>query len=311
MRIHDLRFLIELSHSKSITLTSEKMHISQQGLSQLLTRVERELNVKLFNRGRQGISLTEAGQKTVQKAKEIVEKYDGLRVELEILDQQQASPVEGDLILSHSHVSGTTVLPKALKLYKLRYPDVNLTICENAPFETIDLIKRDPKVVGLINFPEAYYQDHDKSAWLSCPDLRYKEFLRDNLILCVPKSWALSKQQMTSVNEMIKLPMVYYETRQYGEIIAQLFSQADGQPKVFLKTFNNELFRQTIIDGLAMGVLSSHELNDNRLLKESTQQTPLRLTLIYTWVSSGNTPVSIPAQKFLQCLENLAKMINE
>ncbi|AGA67673.1 transcriptional regulator [Desulfitobacterium dichloroeliminans LMG P-21439] len=311
MRIYDLKLLIELSHSNSISLTSERMHITQQGLSQLIARVEQELNVKLFDRSRHGIKLTEAGQKTVQKAKEILEKYEELTSELEILNQQQTFPVEGDLILSHSHVSGTTVLPKALKLYKSRYPEVNLTIYENSPYETIALIKKDPRVVGIINFPETYYQDDEKREWLFCPDLEYKEFLRNELILCVPKSWALSKQQMTSVDEIIELPMVYYETSQYGEIITQMFRQVDKKPNIFLKTLNNELFRQTILDGLAMGVFSTHELNDNRLLRERTQQTSLRITLIYTWASSGKMPMPYQAQKFLRCLENTTKMIIE
>lgn len=48
MRVSDLKFLIELSHSKSITLTAEKMHISQQGLSQMITDWSKSLMLFYF-----------------------------------------------------------------------------------------------------------------------------------------------------------------------------------------------------------------------------------------------------------------------
>jgi len=174
---------------------------------------------------------------------------------------------------------------------------------ESSPLETIARIKDDPAVVGLINFPEAYYQDPENQVLYSCPELKYRELLRDDLIVCIPKSWLLGKDQIASVNELVKRPMVYFDTKQYDEIISLIFQGSDLPPKVFLKTLNNELFRQTIIEGLAMGVISTLELSDHRLLKECTVQSPLRLKLVYTWVSSGNYPMSIPAQKFLKCLE--------
>lgn len=311
MRINDLKLLIELSQSKSITLTAEKMHISQQGLSQIITRIEQELNVVLFHRSRQGTTLSEAGQKTILKAKEIVEKYEELRAELEELAQQQTSPVEGELTLYHSHNSGTAVLPRALKMFKAKYPNVNLMLKESSPLETIARIKDDPTVAGLINFPEAYYHDSEKQVLHSSPELEYKELFRDDLIVCIPKSWSLSKDQMALANDMVKRPMVYFDTKQYDEIISLIFQKTEQPPKVFLRTLNNELFRQTILDGLAMGAISALELSDHRLLKESTVQSPFRLKLVYTWVSAANSPMSIAAQKFLKCLELSLNPTNE
>lgn len=309
MRISDLRFLIEVSHSKSITLTAEKMHISQQGLSRMITRLEQDLNVLLFHRSRQGITLTEAGQKTVIKAQEILNKYDELREELVRLTQHQTSPIKGELTLFHSHNSGTVVLPRALKLFKTKQPVVNLMIEENSPTETIKSIKEDPSTVGLINFPESYYQDCKKVCLYSDPDLSYKEVFRDDLVICIPKSWALSKKRNITINDLQKLPMVYFDTTQYAEIISLLFEEAEQPPAIFLKTLNNELFRQVMIDGLAMGVVSTLELSDFRLLKECTVQTPFRITLIYNWVCSANAPMSHQAQEFVKCLENSLKNI--
>ncbi|WP_243454366.1 hypothetical protein [Desulfosporosinus fructosivorans] len=61
--------------------------------------MEQELDVILFHRSRQGTTLTEAGQKTVLTAKGISEKYNDLKTELELLGQQQKSPIVGDLTL--------------------------------------------------------------------------------------------------------------------------------------------------------------------------------------------------------------------
>lgn len=60
-------------------------------------------------------------------------------------------------------------MPKALKLFKSRDSNVNLTLKESSPVETVARIKDDPAVVGLINFPEAYYQDPDKQILFPVP----------------------------------------------------------------------------------------------------------------------------------------------
>ncbi|MBP1759594.1 MAG: transcriptional regulator, partial [Firmicutes bacterium] len=230
MRIEDLEFLIEVSQSKSITLTAEKMHISQQGLSQLISRVEHDFKTTLFTRCRQGITLTEAGEMTILKAKEIIEKYNELLNNLESLSQLGTHSLTGSLTLYHSHHAAMEVIPRALKIFRRKFPDVKLKMVECAPIEAISKIREDPSTVGITNFPEAYYHDNKKISQYLNPDLCLTEICHEDLYVCIPKSWPLAKKKNITRNELGKQLMVYYDTSQYEDIVSIIFKENQEMP---------------------------------------------------------------------------------
>ena len=71
IRIDHLYYLVDIAKTKSITLSAEHLFISQQGLSQAIQKLEADLNVALLRRSRQGVSLTEAGNMAVEKARKL------------------------------------------------------------------------------------------------------------------------------------------------------------------------------------------------------------------------------------------------
>ena len=48
MRMEDLRYLIQVADIGSISLAAEACYITQQGLSRIISNLEKELGVKLF-----------------------------------------------------------------------------------------------------------------------------------------------------------------------------------------------------------------------------------------------------------------------
>lgn len=52
MNIRDLDFFIKVYECRSISIASEKLFISAQGLSNIINRLEQELGCSLFNRDR-------------------------------------------------------------------------------------------------------------------------------------------------------------------------------------------------------------------------------------------------------------------
>lgn len=54
MNIRDLDCFIKVYECRSISIASESLFISAQGLSNIITRLEQELGCSLFNRDRAG-----------------------------------------------------------------------------------------------------------------------------------------------------------------------------------------------------------------------------------------------------------------
>lgn len=68
-----LEYFVAAGETGSITLASERIHISQSAVSTAITQLERELGVQLFVRlHAQGLSLTPAGRKLLRDAKNLL-----------------------------------------------------------------------------------------------------------------------------------------------------------------------------------------------------------------------------------------------
>lgn len=61
MELKQLRYFLQICEDKSFSMAAQHLYISQQGLSMSISRLEDELNCKLFHRYYHGLSLTHEG----------------------------------------------------------------------------------------------------------------------------------------------------------------------------------------------------------------------------------------------------------
>jgi DNA-binding transcriptional LysR family regulator len=69
MELRHLRYFVAIAEERSFTRAAERLWIAQPGLSQQMRGLERELGVQLLERHPRGISLTEAGELFLERAR--------------------------------------------------------------------------------------------------------------------------------------------------------------------------------------------------------------------------------------------------
>ena len=72
MEFHQLRYFVAAAEDLSISRAAEKLHVSQPALSRQIKLLEEELGLKLFDRIKQRIHLTEAGKFFLVKARQLL-----------------------------------------------------------------------------------------------------------------------------------------------------------------------------------------------------------------------------------------------
>ena len=75
MNIESLKYFVELSRAGSFYAAAKRLYISQQGLNKAIGAMESELGVKLVERGRRGVRLTNAGEIFLEHAESIQSEY--------------------------------------------------------------------------------------------------------------------------------------------------------------------------------------------------------------------------------------------
>ncbi len=126
MTITQLQYVLAVAEYQNFTLAAEKSFVTQPTLSMQVQKLEDELDVRIFDRSKKPISITEAGKKIVAQAKNIVNEAKRIK---DIVDQEKGF-IGGEFTLGIIPTVMPTLLPMFLKTFINKYPKVQLIIKE-------------------------------------------------------------------------------------------------------------------------------------------------------------------------------------
>ncbi|WP_299781785.1 LysR substrate-binding domain-containing protein [uncultured Formosa sp.] len=133
MTITQLYYVLAVAENQNFTKAAEKCFVTQPTLSMQIQKLEDELDILIFDRGKKPIELTEIGRKIVHQAKNIVnESY---RIQ-DIVDQQKGF-IGGEFRLGIIPTVMPTLLPMFLNTFIKKHPKVKLIIEEITTEEII------------------------------------------------------------------------------------------------------------------------------------------------------------------------------
>ena len=135
MTITQLYYVLAVAEYQNFTLAAEKCFVTQPTLSMQIQKLEDELDVKIFDRNKKPIQLTEVGKKIVIQAKNIVNESDRIK---DIVDQQKGF-IGGDFRIGIIPTVMPTLFPMFITNFIKKYPKVNLIVEE---YNTEEIINR-------------------------------------------------------------------------------------------------------------------------------------------------------------------------
>ena len=121
MKLNALEYFVVLAESKSINKAAQKLYVTQPCLTRAIQGFEKELGVQLFSRDKSGILLTEAGEKVLPEAKQVLALYEGWK-ELSRQHSLQQVDMYSQSIFSHF------LLPEVLFRFKKTHPEITVNL---------------------------------------------------------------------------------------------------------------------------------------------------------------------------------------
>lgn len=126
MNSRQLQYAIALSQVRNFSQVAEKLDITQPALSKQILNLEKELGVKLFDRNRQPLALTPAGEHFVREARELLYKEDQLLRSMERFQSGEA----GRIVIGISPFRSQYLMPGILRRFREAYPGVQVVLRE-------------------------------------------------------------------------------------------------------------------------------------------------------------------------------------
>ncbi len=149
MTITQLQYVIAVAEQRNFTLAAQACFVTQPTLSMQVQKLEEELEVKIFDRTRKPIGVTEIGSKIVDQARLVV--AEAYRI-ADIVDQDHGF-VGGDFKLGIIPTVMPTLLPLFLKDFIRKYPEVKLSIRELPTRELIGLLEESQLDAAVVATP--------------------------------------------------------------------------------------------------------------------------------------------------------------
>jgi DNA-binding transcriptional LysR family regulator len=150
VHIATLKIFCDLADSRSFSKTAEKHLLSQSAISQQLAQLELAHKCQLVARKKRPIELTTAGQVFYKAAKDILERYDQLRSELNALKTGVETRINVAAIFS----IGMHSLPDYVKKFMIRYPTVNMRIEYFSADNVYEMVLNGEFDIGLVAVPK-------------------------------------------------------------------------------------------------------------------------------------------------------------
>jgi DNA-binding transcriptional LysR family regulator len=103
MDLRKLRQVATIARTSSFSRAAEELHITQPALSRSIASIEQQFGVRLFERGRSGVTLTPVGRMVVDEAENLLRQAGNLRHNLSLYGRGEAGRINfgmGPLIAS-------------------------------------------------------------------------------------------------------------------------------------------------------------------------------------------------------------------
>lgn len=187
MNILNMEYFLTVAHEQNITRAAQVLNVSQQALSNLIARMEDELNCKLFSRGKI-LELTDSGKAFYKSVEQILDIKRQTENTIDDINHNKC----GELKIGISHTRGQAMLPILLPAFSKKYPLVDLKVVEGSTQHLEDYLERG-QIDVLIGFAPFM---------VDCAD--YTPLSKEHLYLIIPNS-LLSEHFPGKEEQMIDL----------------------------------------------------------------------------------------------------------
>lgn len=197
-----IRTIAEL---KSFSKAAAVLYVSQPYLSKVVSSVENELGMKIFNRKHNPISVTPAGECYLQYIEDILAAEQKMRTAIHEINGQCASIIN----LGMGSLRGPYLLPHLLQKFDILYPHITLNIIEESSNkELIKSIENGQLDLAIYTSPEVpqtvdstlLYQE--RLLMVLPPDYPVAELSLENGILFPESMGRLKSQRFIALSEL-------------------------------------------------------------------------------------------------------------
>ena len=282
-----------VAKTRSFSLAAKQLFLTQPAVSKRISKLEEQLNHRLFDRMGRDLKLTEAGLALLPKADLILRE---LR-ETERSIRELSGEIVGTLNVATSHHIGLHHLPPILRQFAAEHPNVNLQ------FEFLDSEKAHQRVIE----GECELAIVTLAPVIEDP-LTSRTLWTDPLAVVVARDHELAKLKRVNLKNLCEEPAILPDLNTFtGRLVKQAFENEGLDIRVNMATNYLETIKMMVSVGLGWSVLPL-TLADDQI---TTLEVPeINVSRELGIVSHKRRSLSNAARAFQEILDNTIEEAN-
>lgn len=245
MTLTELKYIVAVAEERHFGRAAERSFVSQPSLSASVKNLEEELGVTLFERGKRGVFLTEAGERIVEQARRALAEAERVK----LVARQGRDPLKGILRLGIIHTIAPYLLPGLVASLRRVAPEMPLDVEENIT-ATLDRMLRAGELDAVI-----------LALPYEAPGVDVLPLFEENFEVVVPAKHALAKRKSVAVEdldagELLLLPVGHC----FRDQVLDACTEFSRPPEPGRQGNSLETLRSMVASGLGVSVLPATAL---------------------------------------------------
>jgi DNA-binding transcriptional LysR family regulator len=194
MELRHLRYVVTLAETLHFGRAAERLHLSQPPLSLQIRQLEEELRIKLFNRTKRQVQLTEAGRMFVQEARVILAQAAHAANLASRVNQGEV----GQLTIGVAGPADAPIFVQILRAFATRHPRVRIVLRNMSSLDQTQAISEGRLHVGFVALP------------IDDAGLATETVMRQPIMIALPHDHPLAKRQRVPLQALAGEPQIMF-----------------------------------------------------------------------------------------------------
>ncbi len=212
IEFRDIQYILAVEREGSFSRAAEKEFISQPALSRIVKRVEKELELVIFDRGSIPLKVTPEGSGVLDCFREMLKAQEHLQEYCDSIRNRNRQ----EITIGAASYFCSYVLPPVISAFRQEHPDCHIRIIETNDQELKELLRTGFADVGI------------SVGFQIMPELKSFELAREMIVLAVPAD--------NPINEKLK------DCRLTAAQMKESIYKDEDCPRVSLSHFRDESF---------------------------------------------------------------------
>ncbi|HXD67707.1 MAG TPA: LysR substrate-binding domain-containing protein [Solirubrobacteraceae bacterium] len=242
MELRQLRYLVALAEELNFTRAAQREHVAQPALSQQIRRLEDEVGLTLVERTTRHVSLTDAGEVLVVRARRVLAELEAAGTELQALRGMDT----GHVTIGAMHTMGPIDLSLPLALFHDLHPGVGLTVREQSSEEMAEMLRVDEIDLAFLSVTER----------VEAHGLGLHQLVSEELVVLLPLVHPLSGRAEVRMAELADEQFISFRAgARLRELLFAAGREAGFEPRVTLESNESQRIRRLVARGLGVAIL--------------------------------------------------------